>query len=76
MLTGTRPSLPGSVTEGASIVTFESTFHAVASRLLRIHSRDLGMEPDFTIMDRGDSEDLMHLCRTELGLGRGSARFP
>ncbi|HEY5541383.1 MAG TPA: ATP-dependent helicase [Coriobacteriia bacterium] len=52
------------------------TFHAVASRLLRIHARDLGMEPDFTIMDRGDSEDLMHLCRTELGLGRGSARFP
>jgi DNA helicase II / ATP-dependent DNA helicase PcrA len=52
------------------------TFHAVASRLLRIHARDLGMEPDFTIMDRGDSEDLMHLCRSELGLGRGSARFP
>jgi DNA helicase II / ATP-dependent DNA helicase PcrA len=52
------------------------TFHAVAARLLRIHARDLGMEPDFTIMDRGDSEDLMHLCRTELGLGRGSSRFP
>ena len=52
------------------------TFHAIAARLLRIHARDLGMEPDFTIMDRGDSEDLMHLCRTELGLGRGSSRFP
>ncbi len=53
------------------------TFHAVAARLLRIHSRDLGMEPDFTILDRADSEDLMHVCRTELGLGRGTGkRFP
>jgi len=52
------------------------TFHAIGARLLRIHSRDLGMEPDFTILDRGDSEDLMHLARTELGLGRGSGRFP
>lgn len=52
------------------------TFHAIGARLLRIHSHDLGMEPDFTILDRGDSEDLMHMARTELGLGRGSARFP
>lgn len=52
------------------------TFHAVAARLLRIHARDIGMEPDFTILDRGDSEDLMHLARTELGLGRSGSRFP
>ena len=52
------------------------TFHAVAARLLRIHARDIGMEPDFTILDRGDSEDLMHLARTELGLGRNGSRFP
>jgi DNA helicase-2/ATP-dependent DNA helicase PcrA len=52
------------------------TFHAVAARLLRIHARDLGMEPDFTILDRPDSEDLMHLARTDLGLGRTAKRFP
>lgn len=52
------------------------TFHSVAARLLRLHARDLGMEPDFTIMDRADCEDLMHVCRTDLGLGRGSGRFP
>ncbi len=52
------------------------TFHAIGARLLRIHARDIGMEPDFTILDRGDSEDLMHMARTELGLGRGSGRFP
>ena len=52
------------------------TFHAMASRLLRLHARDIGLEPDFTIMDRGDSEDLMHVARAELGLGRGGSRFP
>ena len=41
-----------------------------------MHARDIGLEPDFTIMDRGDAEDLMHLARTELGLGRGGSRFP
>lgn len=52
------------------------TFHAVASRLLRLHGRDLGLEPEFTILDRADSEDLMHACRTELGLSAKSKRFP
>lgn len=53
------------------------TFHAVGARLLRMHARDIGLEPDFTILDRADSEDLMHLCRTDLGLARGSgSRFP
>ena len=52
------------------------TFHAVAARLLRVHARDLGMQPDFTIMDRGDAEDLMNVARAGLGLGRGGARFP
>ena len=52
------------------------TFHAVGARLLRMHARDVGLETDFTVLDRVDSEDLMHACRTELGLGRGGSRFP
>ncbi len=52
------------------------TFHAVAARLLRSHARDLGLEPDFTILDRGDAEDLLHVVRTRLGLGGGGTRFP
>ena len=66
----------GHGTGGASERVWGGTFHAVAARLLRIHARDIGMEPDFTIMDRGDSEDLMHVARTRLGLGRGGSRFP
>lgn len=52
------------------------TFHAVAARLLRLHGRDIGLEPNFTILDRADAEDLMHLARTDLDLGRKGRRFP
>jgi len=52
------------------------TFHAVAVRLLRLHGREIGLDPEFTILDRGDGEDLMHACRTELALGAGRRRFP
>jgi len=52
------------------------TFHAVATRLLRLHGPALGLDPAFTILDRGDSEDLMGLVRTELGLTKTTSRFP
>ncbi len=52
------------------------TFHAVAARLLRIHARDLGLQPDFTILDRADAEDLLHVARTALRLGGDGVRFP
>lgn len=54
------------------------TFHSVAAHLLRAHARDLGLPPSFTVLDRGDAEDLLHACRTELGLAssRGERRFP
>ncbi|TDB39620.1 MAG: ATP-dependent helicase [Actinobacteria bacterium] len=52
------------------------TFHAIAARLLRVHGREIGLEPNFTILDRADSEDLMHLARTDLDLGKKGRRFP
>ena len=70
------PPGDGAARGGASDRVWGGTFHAIAARLLRIHARDIGMEPDFTIVDRGDAEDLMHVARTALGLGRGGDRFP
>ena len=52
------------------------TFHAVATRLLRLHGRSIGLDPSFTILDRGDAEDLMGVIRTELGLSKNDRRFP
>jgi DNA helicase-2/ATP-dependent DNA helicase PcrA len=68
---------PGGLSGGRACErVWGGTFHAIAARLLRIHARDIGMEPDFTILDRSDSEDLLHVARTALGLGRDGARFP
>jgi DNA helicase-2/ATP-dependent DNA helicase PcrA len=52
------------------------TFHAVATRLLRIEGKRIGLDPGFTIQDRSDSEDLLDVARTDLGLARTDKRFP
>ena len=52
------------------------TFHSVSTNLLRRHGHLIGLHPDFTILDRGDSEDLMNLARTELNLPKSANRFP
>ena len=52
------------------------TFHSVANALLRRHGRVIGLDPRFTILDRGDSEDLINLTRAQIGLGDTGKRFP
>ena len=52
------------------------TFHAVANTLLRRYGRSIGLEPGFTILDRGDSEDLVNLVRAQVGLVETGKRFP
>jgi DNA helicase-2/ATP-dependent DNA helicase PcrA len=52
------------------------TFHSVANRLLRLHGAALGLEPEFTVLDRTDAEDLLDLERTTLELDRTAKRFP
>jgi len=57
------------VTERATIRQIKGgTFHSVATGLLRKHGQLIGLYPDFTILDRGDSEDLMNLARAKLNL--------
>ncbi|MGH7168328.1 MAG: ATP-dependent helicase [Nitrospiraceae bacterium] len=52
------------------------TFHSVANMLLRRYGRPIGLDPGFTILDRGDAEDLIGLLRTQLGLHEKDKRFP
>src|SRR5690606_8532454 len=59
------PSLPWS-----------GTFHGLGARLLREYAQRIGLEENFTIHDRGDSEDLMGLVRHEIGLSETKNRFP
>ncbi|HEY8851547.1 MAG TPA: ATP-dependent helicase [Gemmatimonadaceae bacterium] len=52
------------------------TFHATAHRLLRRYGPAAGLAKDFTIMDQGDSADLMQLSRAQLGYAAKVKRFP
>lgn len=52
------------------------TFHSLGNTLLRRYGRSIGIEPAFTILDRGDAEDLIALTRSHLGLNEKDKRFP
>jgi DNA helicase II / ATP-dependent DNA helicase PcrA len=52
------------------------TFHSFANFVLRINGRHIGLAPSFTIMDRTDSEDVIQLIRTDMGLNAKDRRFP
>lgn len=52
------------------------TFHSFANVILRHYGRKMDLPPTFTIMDRPDSEDVIQLLRTEMGLNTKEKRFP
>jgi DNA helicase-2/ATP-dependent DNA helicase PcrA len=64
------------VGEATAAGVWGGTFHAVAHRLLRVYSQQIGLSKSFTILDQADAEDLLHLIRTDLDLHRSTTRFP
>ena len=52
------------------------TFHSFANLVLRSYGRHIELAPSFTIMDRSDSEDVIQLIRTDMGLNTKEKRFP
>lgn len=52
------------------------TFHSVANRLLRTYGEAIGLDPNFTVLDQADAQDLMDLVRQEKELGSKKKRFP
>ncbi len=61
---------------GAPVLPWCGTFHSIAARLLRDHAARIGLAESFTILDRGDAEDLMGIVREQLLPGQGGMRFP
>jgi len=82
LLTFTRKSAQEMLNRAGELIGARSqrvcggTFHSVANMLLRRYGRSIGVEPGFTILDRGDAEDLIALCRAQLGLNEKDKRFP
>lgn len=52
------------------------TFHSFANTVLRRYGSALDLPPAFTILDRGDAEDILSLLRGRLGFDRKERRFP
>src|SRR5205807_1364638 len=38
---------------------WSGTFHSIANRLIRRHCKRVGLDPSFSVLDRGDAADLM-----------------
>ncbi len=82
LLTFTRKSAQEMIERASALIGARServcggTFHSVANTLLRRYGRAIGIEPGFTILDRGDAEDLIALVRSQLGLNEKDKRFP
>ena len=55
---------------------WSGTFHSIANRLLRRFAHNLGLDPGFSVLDRGDAADMIDVVRHELKLTRASRRFP
>ena len=59
-----------------NVLAWSGTFHSVANRLLRRYAHNLNLDPGFSVLDRGDSADLMDVVRHRLGLSKKARRFP
>jgi DNA helicase-2/ATP-dependent DNA helicase PcrA len=55
---------------------WSGTFHSIANRLIRRHCTRVALQPNFSVLDRGDAADLMDVVRHELGLSKAERRFP
>ncbi len=59
-----------------SRLLWSGTFHSVGNRILRLYAKHLGLDPNFTVLDRADAADLMDVVRHELGFSAKDKRFP
>ncbi len=59
-----------------SRLLWSGTFHSVGNRILRLYAKHLGLDPQFTVLDRADAADLMDVVRHELGFSSKDKRFP
>lgn len=52
------------------------TFHSFANITLRRYAKAVGLDSAFTILDQGDSQDIINLIRSQEGLISKEKRFP
>jgi len=66
--------VPGAQEAGGRV--WGGTFHHIGNRFLRRHAPLVGYQPNYTILDREDGEDLMEACVSSLQINSKGSRFP
>jgi DNA helicase II / ATP-dependent DNA helicase PcrA len=59
-----------------SRLLWSGTYHSIGNRILRLFAKHLGLDPNFTVLDRADAADFMDVIRHELGFSNKDKRFP
>ncbi len=52
------------------------TFHAIAHKIIRQHAESFSLPPQFTILDPGDTVDILDVLRPDHGLAETGLRAP
>ena len=52
------------------------TFHAIAHKIIRQHAESFSLTPQFTILDPGDTVDILDVLRPDHGLAETGQRAP
>jgi DNA helicase-2/ATP-dependent DNA helicase PcrA len=55
---------------------YAGTFHSISARILRALSRELGYEPNFSILDQEDSRSLVKAVMKDMSIDPKARRFP
>jgi DNA helicase II / ATP-dependent DNA helicase PcrA len=76
IVSATLMSARGSTRDSHVRLPWAGTFHSIGNRLLRLHARQVGLDPSYSVLDRGDSADLIDVVRHELGFSARDKRFP
>ena len=52
------------------------TYHSFANLMLRKYGKHINLPANFSILDEGDSGDIINLIRADMGLNKKETRFP
>jgi DNA helicase II / ATP-dependent DNA helicase PcrA len=66
----------GAAGPGAGGKIWGGTFHAIAHKIIRRHAESFSLSPQFTILDPGDTTDILDALRPDHGLAETGQRTP
>jgi len=68
MLARAGAAAAGASRDGADGKIWGGTFHAIAHKIIRRHAESFSLSPQFTILDPGDTTDILDVLRPDHGL--------